>query len=92
MITRNNLQIGKYYVGTFSDYEIIVKMEFKSLYSKNPFIGGYGDFNIGECLTGDGISFREANEIEKYWIDLCIERGGTVSKPTSIPNDNYEIY
>jgi len=96
-IKREDLQVGKYYVGYWSGYgvgknEVIIKLNIKPTSSTNPCIDSVGRFSNGSCLTAQDIKFRAATYEEIHWIDECILAGETIPKSKIKINPQYEIY
>lgn len=90
VIDKNNLEVGKYYYGYGYWGGVIVKMEYKSLYSKNPYVNIEGSYYRNECLTSDDVTFREPTPKEIFWLDECIRLNKSIKKE-DIDYSNMEV-
>lgn len=83
---------GGYYVGTWeNNSRCIFKTTSNKLTDKSWYIDSINKFSYGECCTGESINFRLASNIEKIWLNLCIENNKIMPEPTSKSSSTYNI-
>lgn len=79
---------GNIYVGEWDSNRVIFKPTTACLDDPCYFISSTDEFRLNQrgCCNANNISFREANQEEKDWLEACIKANTTVPKPSnSIP-------
>lgn len=79
---------GNIYVGEWDSKRVIFKPFTSCLEDPCNIIDSDDNYTLNQrgCCNSNGISFREANQEEKDWLEACIKANTTVPKPSnSIP-------
>lgn len=79
---------GNIYVGEWDGRRVIFKPTTPCLDDPCYVIKSTDEFKLSKygCCSSNGVSFREANQEEKDWLEACIKANATVPRPSnSIP-------